>query len=69
MPTKTETLLFMLLVIVLMLIEIVCGLVAYFTLGEVMSSLYILPISLNLLFVLLFFFGSTAALPSWASSH
>jgi hypothetical protein len=39
----------------LILIEIACGRLAYFTLGEVMSSFYFLPISLNLLFCLLFF--------------
>lgn len=55
MPTKTETILFALLLSLLILVEVACALLAYFTLGEVMSSLYILPISLNLLFVLLFF--------------
>ena len=55
MPTKTETILFALLLSLLILVEVACALLAYFTLGEVMSSFYFLPISLNLLFVLLFF--------------
>jgi hypothetical protein len=40
---------------ILSLLEIAGALLAYFTLGEVMQALYLLPISLNLLFVLLFF--------------
>jgi len=55
MPTKIETILFALLITLLILLEVAFALLAYFTLGEVISSLYILPISLNLLFVLLFF--------------
>ncbi len=55
MPTRTETILFAFLISLLIVIEIACALLAYFTLGEVMSSCYLLPISLNLLFVLLFF--------------
>ena len=55
MPTKTETLLFVIMISPLILIEVACGLLAYFTMGEIMSSLYLVPISLNLLFVLLFF--------------
>jgi hypothetical protein len=55
MPNKTETILFVLLLSLLILIEVACALLAYFTLGEVMSSFYLLPIGLNLFFVLLFF--------------
>ena len=54
MPTKTETILFAWLMTLLLLLELACGLLAYFTLGEVMSAFYILPISLNLPFILLF---------------
>lgn len=55
MPTKIETSLFALWLLLLILVEVACALLAYFTLGEVMSAFYILPISLNLFFVLLFF--------------
>ncbi len=55
MLTKTETILFVLLTSLLVLVEVACALLAYFTLGEVMSSFYLLPISLNLFFALLFF--------------
>jgi hypothetical protein len=55
MPTRTETLLFALLFLLLIVIEIACGSLAYFTLGELMISFYVLPISLNLFFGLLFF--------------
>jgi hypothetical protein len=62
MPTKTETILFTLLLSLLILVEVTCALLAYFTMGEVMSSFYILPISLNLLFALLFFQRRRAAI-------
>src|SRR5512139_2483971 len=55
MPTKTEIILFVLFLSLLILVEMACGLLAYFTLGEVMSSFHFLPIGLNLLFALLFF--------------
>ena len=55
MPTKTETLLFVLLLALLILVEVACALLAYFTLGEVLSSFYMVLIVPNLLFALLFF--------------
>lgn len=55
MPSKAETLLFALLMSLLILLEAACAWLAYFTLGEVLSSFYLVPISLNLFFVLLFF--------------
>src|SRR5512147_108131 len=62
MPTKTETLLFALLLPLLILAEVACALLAYFTLGEVMSSFYVLPIGLNMLFAPLFFRRRRAAI-------
>jgi hypothetical protein len=61
MPTKTETILFAFLMTLLILVEVAGALLAYFTMGEVMSSFYLVPISLNLLFVLLFFRHRRAA--------
>ena len=63
MPTKTETILFALLLSLLILVEVACALLAYFTLGEVMSAFYIVMISLlNLFCALLFFRHRRAAI-------
>jgi hypothetical protein len=50
---RTEKLLLILLLAALVPLEIVCARFAYETLGEVTSSLYLLAVGLNLVFILL----------------
>lgn len=58
---KPERWIFGMLMVVLVPLEVACGLLAYETLGEITSALYLIATGVNLLFVLLAIRHPTAA--------